>query len=142
MKATIEITDNRIRDLLCSALEGGSNYWYTILNNVLAPDTTLDDYKHGGKFNNGDYHPYYLILPFVEGAGLMIGDVESDPEDEDENDEAFKPTLLNHAALERGINIMSKDYPQHFSDFITENDDAATGDVFLQLCLFGELVFG
>jgi hypothetical protein len=32
--------------------------------------------------------------------------------------------------------------PRHFADVLNENDDAGTGDVFLQCCLFGEIIFG
>jgi hypothetical protein len=37
---------------------------------------------------------------------------------------------------------MAREYGRHFSDMIAENDDATTADVFLQCCLFGELVYG
>lgn len=30
VKTTIEIEEQRIKDLLCGAFEGGSNYWYNI----------------------------------------------------------------------------------------------------------------
>lgn len=33
-------------------------------------------------------------------------------------------------------------YPRHWADVLAENDDATTGDVFLQCCLFGECIFG
>ena len=33
-------------------------------------------------------------------------------------------------------------YPHHYANAITEDHDAETGDVYLQLCLFGELIFG
>jgi len=37
---------------------------------------------------------------------------------------------------------MASEAPRHFADFIAENDDAETADVFLQCCLFGRIVFG
>jgi hypothetical protein len=33
-------------------------------------------------------------------------------------------------------------YPRQFGDFLFENDDAETGDVFLQLCVFKDVVYG
>ena len=61
-------------------------------------------------------------------------------------EEAFKDKgltyTLDRAGIEKGLLIMKSVYPRHFGDAIAENDDATTGDVFLQCCLFGEVVFG
>ena len=37
---------------------------------------------------------------------------------------------------------MHQKYPNHYENFISENDDAETSDVALQLALFKELVYG
>ena len=37
---------------------------------------------------------------------------------------------------------MMTDAPHHYADAVTESGDAVTGDVFLQLCLFGKVIFG
>jgi hypothetical protein len=37
---------------------------------------------------------------------------------------------------------MAQAYTRHFADFINQNDDAITGDVFLQCCLLGEVLYG
>jgi hypothetical protein len=118
MKVQINIEDQRIKDLLCNALEGGSNYWYEI-ESFVNPNKITVECRH-------------LDLPFIEGCGLMIADSEGD----------MGTKLLNREAMEKGLNIMSEKYPLHFSNFMTENDDAETGDVFLQCALYGEIVFG
>jgi len=41
-----------------------------------------------------------------------------------------------------GLNVMATHYPRHFADFLNEASDAITADVFLQCCLFGELIYG
>ena len=122
VEVPIKITKDRIENLLISAFEGGSNYWYVILEKIGEIDASI--YEH----------------PFIEGGGLIIGDVEADDPYDDEA--AFPPTTLNREALQRGMVIMAKKYPKHFADFIAENDDAWTGDAYLQCCLLGELVFG
>jgi hypothetical protein len=60
---------------------------------------------------------------------------------EDEDGDKF---TLNKAAIIRGKELMATDpqYSSHYADVLRENDDADTGDVFLQLCLFGEVVYG
>jgi hypothetical protein len=50
--------------------------------------------------------------------------------------------LVNMAAMRKGMQDLADKYPRHMADILSGNDDATTGDVFLQLCLFGELVYG
>jgi len=38
--------------------------------------------------------------------------------------------------------VMAKKEPRHFADFLKEDYDETTGDVFLQCCLFGEVIYG
>lgn len=59
----------------------------------------------------------------------------------DHEDETERHTL-DKASLERGIQVMADKYPKHFSNFMNENDDAETGDIFVQCCLFGKIVYG
>jgi hypothetical protein len=37
---------------------------------------------------------------------------------------------------------MVEKYPRHYADFKDGDEDASTGDVFLQCCIFGEVVYG
>ena len=116
---TVKFSDQRIEDLLCGALEGGSNYWYNISGEV-NPTNIECQHRH-------------LQLPMTEGCGLLIGDYE---------DDEIEPVLLNRESLAKGLKIMAEKYNRHFKDFMEENDDADTSDVFLQCCLFGEMVCG
>jgi hypothetical protein len=116
---TVKFSDERIEDLLCGALEGGSNYWYNITGEV---NPTNFKYPHP-----------HLKLPMTEGCGLLIGDVE---------DAEIEPKLLNRESLAKGLKTMAEKYSHHFKNFMEENDDADTSDVFLQCCLFGEIVYG
>jgi len=126
MKVSIQITDQRIKDLLCSAFEGGSNDWYLIV---------AENYPAGKTFESlnihRDFFPH-LELPLMEGGSLTIGDIE---------DDKVEPVILDRNAIEKGLRIMADKYPLHFGDFLNENDDATTGDVFLQCCCFGKLVY-
>ncbi len=49
---------------------------------------------------------------------------------------------MHDAFLITGLRVMAQDYPTHFEAFMTENDDAITGDVFLQCVVFGEVIYG
>jgi len=121
---TVKIPRQRVADLLDTAFEGGSNYWYFIREHRYPEGKTVHDYEFA-----------YLELPLTEGGALVIDDKE------DERGE-YSGKILDLAAIKRGLALLSEKYPNHFQDFGGENEDANTGDVFLQLCLFGEVVFG
>jgi len=116
------VTEERVQDLLCCALEGGSNYWYTIVEKCYPEGQT--------KESLGIVYPH-LELPF-KGGCLVISD--GDPGTDNQT--------LDLAAIKRGLQLLADKYPKHWSDFMQENEDADTGDVFLQLALFGEVIFG
>jgi hypothetical protein len=120
VEMTKEIDEQDISDLLCNAFEGGSNYWYTI-KEFGNPDNMKCEYRH-------------LELPMSENGYLMIG-----TNDDGDGD---KPACLDRTALAKGLQIMSDKYSVHFQNFIMDNADAETGDVFLQCCLFGDIVYG
>ena len=52
----------------------------------------------------------------------------------------FDMYVLDRAKIAAGLALLA-DTP-HWVDFMDENEDGTTGDVFLQMCLFGEVVFG
>lgn len=59
-----------------------------------------------------------------------------------ENPSGKNYTDLNLELCLKGLKIMAEKYPLHFDTFINESEDAITGDVFIQCCVFGEIVFG
>ena len=130
---TYDITKRRIADLLCCAIEGGSNYWY-IIDEFHKPEKVLKLDESGEEEEEEEIYRY-MHYPLSPGGSIVIADKE-EPEDEREG---FTLSLITIAS---GLRIMAREYPRHFADFIAENDDAITGDVFLQCCLFGELVYG
>lgn len=124
MNATISITDRQVADLLCSAFEGGSNYWITAM--------TIRKGKHDGRPWGDEYTPTYIAAPFSTGGAVEIDPGEGDP-----------IVTLDLAALQRGVFVMANRWPQHFANALSEsNADAETGDVFLQCCLFGDIIYG
>lgn len=126
----LDIELHKISCLLCNALEGGSNYWYTI-KEFIKP--TIEPIVAYSSFGDEDPEIFpHLDYPLNEGGALIIVDNEDDE----------KEYRLDLEAIKKGIQIMSEKYPWHFSNFINETDDADTGDTFLQCCLFGEAIYG
>jgi hypothetical protein len=83
LKVEINVTDQQLSSLLCSALEGGSNYWYEIVDSV-------------GKSR------YVNERPFEIHGYLLIEDV-SHPRD-------GQTFVLDRHAIEIGIATMARDY--------------------------------
>ena len=121
-----EVSEDRVKELLCLAIEGGILSWACIESYSYAPGLTADDFRDGGKFNLDSYHPAEII-PLVEGCAVNFCDIGNEKE----------KWSLTREKIIKGLAIMNEKYPKHYSDFINENDDPTTGDVFVQCCLFG-----
>jgi hypothetical protein len=50
--------------------------------------------------------------------------------------------ILNEESIKDGLQKMAEHFPKHFMDFLNENDDAETADVFMQLAVMGKITFG
>lgn len=134
-KVKTNVSDETLRGLLCCALEGGSNYWYMHTRSEFPAGVDYADFDDGGRFAIPEWTwPY--VIPFTEGCALIITTEAAG----DEGDKTER--RLDRAALERGIQIMAEKYPRHFASVQSEDYDAETGDVFLQCCLLGEIVYG
>lgn len=116
MEIKLNITDETLKDLLCGAFEGGSNYW---IDMVSAPN----------KEERPANVEYWHECP-VHGIPIVVH-VQDD-----------KAYTLNRAELEKGLQVMADKAKHHLNDILCENTDATTADVFLQCCLFGEIVYG
>lgn len=123
IELVVKVSHERINDLLCGAFEGGSNYWYPIESY---------NYPEGQTKGSLEIEFEHVELP-MKGGSLTVSDIEED---------GGKKHILDKEACIRGLKVMAEKYPQHFADWQDENDDATTADVYLQCCLFGELVYG
>lgn len=111
------ITKENIIDAFVTALEGGSNYWYYIP--TLPKDINANSEKIGQHILNGGY--------------IQFNDIE----DEDE--------VLGYVDMNKlldAINLLKKDYPHVYENIVSEEADADDADIFLQLAVMGEVVFG
>ena len=123
-KTTITLADTRIADLLCTAFEGGVGYW-CIIAGYDKPAKPVSVWGEETIYPHVDY-------PLTGGA------VRCQVTDEEDPDEL----ILDRAAIDRGLALLPTMAPRHLADILSENDDAETGDIFLQLCLLGEVVYG
>ena len=76
----------------------------------------------------------------INGGTLVV----YDDYEVEELEEGEKPTkyTLTLKDVRKGLRLMKKNYPNHYNDLMEECEDAITGDVWLQLAVFGELIYG
>lgn len=148
---TTEIPMQRVLDLVISALDSASiRYWLRRYGDEKDPDdedeendgchyiTSLPDGFDPNALGWLDDKPWKAhtdyFAPLVEG-GTMTLFVEND------RDDGKDAIVLDLEAMKRGLAVMAKQEPKHFGDFMQENDDATTADVFMQCCAFGKVVY-
>lgn len=158
----VSIDANDVAYLLVTAFDGGATNYWADRARVELPDNF--DVKNITWLNDKDQwaevRKVYIAPLIKDGRVILFGNESDDDEyveDFDEDDEEcteddsveFGWTLdgrrfrrpqhiLDLSAIERGLNVMSSKYRNHWYDFRTKNDDMITGDVFVQCCIFGE----
>jgi hypothetical protein len=111
-----------VENLLITAFEGGSNYWYLISDH---------NRKH---FPKDVYLSSILAHP---GSRMVIKDGSGE--------EYFEPKEITHEDVLTAWEAFQQPddrWKRHFRDLISGNDDACTGDAFLQLVVLNDIVFG
>lgn len=124
---SVPIKDDAISSLVISAVEGGSNYW-----------ARFRIFDKNGKRVGG-----LALLPDNLMGECRI--IVEEWDDEAQPIAEYELNLLNerHAKLGLERMLMPEKCPiHHFVNIISENADAETGDVFLQLCVLGEIKYG
>lgn len=129
-KVEVEIPAKDIAGLLCSGFEGGVGYWCRIMD-FRTPKVVRPMIDETEVFRHTDY-------PLLEG-GAVICRLYDEP---GQSDQKYDKLVLDRAAIQRGLTLMAEKCPKHWADFIDENYDSNTGDVFIQLCLLGDVVYG
>ena len=118
------IPRRQVAELLAIILRAGPNAAYEIVDSQRPPSF---DFRSDPEsvFPELDY-------PLNEGGSLAIVRKGQNPDGR----------RLDLEAIGDGLNVMAAHYPRHFADFLNETSDVITADVFLQCCLFGELIYG
>ena len=160
IKVELEFTKHQIADLLCSGFEGGIDYWGTFDSKHSIKPKIIDWASFGGKDPRGpdDYAPLawsnpeheykYIHWPLSEGGAACIiteDKLERKRYSLDGTQHVVlapsKRHLLDMKSIKEGMQIFADKCPHQFSNF-RNDDDACTGDCFIQMALFGELVYG
>jgi len=119
---TVQVPEQVLLDLLSTAIEGGSTYWANFSAAVRSSDgeylsvvvTEQDSHKEGSP----------RIIRALAATDLIVGL------------ERLAAVAVNDE------HDMQRMAGQHLGDALSENGDASTADVVLQMALFGEVIYG
>ena len=123
-----------VSDFLARAFGGGSNYWYWLESTTKAQFVTLSS-DMLGELPTTEIGFVIVMAPKNSRAGDLKSKFK-------ESDHEMLPALLDRKAVARGLQVMFEMFPQHLVDMLGDNGDSNTGDVLLQFCLYGDIVFG
>ena len=121
---TTVIDVNTIASLLCTAFEGGHGTWFKVIDRV--------EPKNKVVFHlDTDWSKFPLFsYPLGLGGYVTIEDINTK-----------LPYHITRFYIEEGLQIMADRFPFHFEDIVKNNEDALTGDVFLQCCTLGDVLY-
>lgn len=119
-----EVPLERIRDLLSCALDSGISKYWCVIEAYVAPKIAYQS-PGGGTYKHLDY-------PLSVGGATMVRDEESDGR------EKYR---LDLESIQRGLDVMAREYPNDFGSFMAEEEDSHVGDMFLQCCLLGDVLY-
>lgn len=115
MNIIVNVKNKDIKDLLITAIESGSGYWVRCYHVVESAPSQSDNF-------------YAKFMPPERWMSFVVND-------------SGKKIMLTWERVRQGLTLMAKKYPEHFGAFMGASYDATTADVFLQLCLLGEVVY-
>lgn len=120
---SIDILVETVADVLWTAFYGGGSYYWAFIESE-TPAT-------GNDFTYEEAKPIQNVL---NGGTITFHDNE-------DRDEFLG--VLSPESIRNGLHIMAARYPKDFHDaFVLEDYDANTADIFLQLCVMGDVVYG
>lgn len=133
-----------ISDMITTALEGGIGYWAMICH-VTEPAHPID------KLEAMSWHERrrdVTVVPLYIGGSVAFHEVE-DHENERVEHECtgdatcpYNKVVLDLNGVTRGLMAMALHHPDRLARAFGTNFDAEDGDVFLQMAIFGKVVYG
>ena len=112
--------------LLVDALEGGSNYWYFL------EDDSIKAINEKIPQDKETPLSIRMFKAIVSGADVPVYDCETNE----------KLGSISLKSIKKGESTMVTKYPFHFSAIIKENYDATTADVWFQLAVMNDVIYG
>lgn len=112
------INARQVADQFITAFEGGINYWCQSAIVTMPDGRELTD-------DEIDQNPELILaatIKLIEEDGVTH--------------------IIRQARIEKGMELMFAEQPQHWADVVSDCGDATTADVFVQMIVFGEVKYG
>jgi len=82
---------------------------------------------------------YWADVIEYDISGMLLGKENAIIIDESGGDGgAIETHVVTRAMIIDALGILAKKYPKHFADILAENGDMHTGDLLIQVAIFGE----
>lgn len=134
--ATVEVPLERVVNAIIGALEGGYSPW---MHAFVRSDTPATVKALAASKDPTDPTIWYAREGFWRAGGQA--QITFDRET-DEEGEGGGTMTVGYLDFVRGLSLMASKAPKHFADLVAENDDAITHDVFMQMVVLGDIVYG
>ncbi len=131
---TVEVPWDVVTNAIVGALEGGYSPWMHAFLPSESPDSQQALHNVREEFEG----PWYAEESYWQRGTASL---QYDLADEDEG-EGNGSMTIGKDEIVKGLATMAQKAPRHFADLIGENDDAITHDVFMQMIVFGEIIYG
>ncbi len=137
MKVSFDIPAKRIADLVVTAIEG----------NHMTRSWCHGIYLKGSWAELYEDRTALVVRPWYANLTIYTDDFLIEIEEIiDEGKALTDANLKKHqcgpADFANAFALMAQHSPHHFADFLQENEDIYTADVFLQYVALGEVVYG
>lgn len=132
---TVEVPWDVVTNAFTGAVEGPYTPWvhrFTYIREQ--PSMGLAEAARGG-----EHTVWYNDPAFWTGGGKAL--LRYDLPDKNEGNGRGE-LVVSTEEIQKGLAAMAQKAPRHFADLIGENDDAITHDVFMQMIVFGEIIYG
>ena len=126
LKLELELSYETFENIIVTALEGGSNYWY-VLGSIKGCPSTND---MGGKALSSRIA---YGLWHNKDARVCVCDLE---------DEHEILGILTYDSVRQMLQLACKDYMKEINMMISEDYDAWDADTLFQVLVMGEVTFG
>ncbi len=125
-----KISNEMKSDLITTAIEGGSNYWYLFEEEATG---CIVKYKTVE-------HPQNKYHTFSEAIFVAIEAGESVPVHSMETGELLGN--LTKDSIDKAMGLLHDQFPHVYANIIAEDFDAGDADVWFQLAVIGKVLFG
>ena len=101
--------------------------------------------RESGLFSDCECREDKWAKALMFGKGVVVCDLYDDDAEDFDGNGKFPESAKHRITMDnvrKGLELMQEQYPRHYADLVEENDDAITGDVWLQLAVFGDIIYG